>query len=231
LGVINNNRKIDIAILSIGLILSAVYLIFDAMGLMVVQNYDLIPEHYSKIEHLTIFLSLIYGYVITEYFNGWSRLFHKFKFEWDLLFYAFWTLVCFALLIEKWWSIWTNPLFTDPSLLNYIFLISNSLILYFVTVILLPHELKFDNIPIYEYYLAIKKPFLVLLASYFSFNLIVDTVLGGHSVFSALNFLRISAVGLALVGIQFEHRVIHHGIVSFAMVLLIYSFMLVGGVA
>ncbi len=230
LGIINFNRSIDILILSLGLLLAGLYLILDAMGIMILENTDLAPDHYSKVEHLTIFLSLIYGYVITEYFNGWSRLFHRFKFEWDLIFYSFWTLLCFSLLIEKWWSIWTNPLFTDPNLINYIFLISNSLILYFVTVILLPHELKFDNIPIYEYYVTIKKPFLVLLSIYFAFNLVVDIVLGGHSFFTALNLLRISAIGLSILGIRFENRVIHHSIVSLAMVLLVYSFLVVGGI-
>jgi hypothetical protein len=57
-------------------------------------------------DYLVIFLSILFGYVISVFFSGWGALIKhsgNVKIYWVHLG---WTLLVFADIIEVWWGLW-----------------------------------------------------------------------------------------------------------------------------
>lgn len=224
IGMISSAKLVQVSIQITGIILAVTYTVLDLYGIVLFDAVGQLEHSYSRIEHITIFISLLYGYVITEYFNGWAKLFQKIRKEWDVLFYWCWTLFAFLLLIEKWWSTWSSPLLSQPSILNYLIILVNSFILYLVTVVLFPRVLKQQNLPVFEYFISIKKYLYGLFAIYFSLNFMVDLYLKEIELFATLNFLRMAGVILSLLGFTYVHRLFHHSLAAIALLLTVLHF-------
>lgn len=228
-GIISASKIVQLSIQILGLILAVTYTLLDSYGIVIFDSIGQLEHSYSRIEHITIFISLLYGYVITEFFNGWAKLFQKIRLEWDVLFYWAWTLFAFLLLIEKWWSTWSSPLLSNPSILNYLVILVNSFNLYLISVVLFPRVLMQQNLPVFEYFLSVKKYLYGLFTTYFALNLLVDLTIKEIDYFVTVNYFRIIAIVLSGFGLIFLHRAFHHTLVAISLVLVTLYFLRLSG--
>lgn len=93
---------------------------------------------YSRIEFMSIFISFLYAFVISEFFVGWSRMIRNrdsIIFSLDQIAYSilfFWTLIL------NWWSLWVRMEFLGQGFYYFILIIIPIAMSYVVTVLLFP---------------------------------------------------------------------------------------------
>jgi hypothetical protein len=95
-------------------------------------------------DYLLVFISIIVGYVVTEFFAGWGGLIrnrHNVKIYW---LHLLWTFSFFFQLIENWWWLWGNRLRLAEHIYYFAFSLASPLVFYLITVFLFP-SLKQDK--------------------------------------------------------------------------------------
>lgn len=143
-------------------------------------------------DYLLVFISIIVGYVVTEFFNGWGTLLRnrkQIKFYW---LHLFWTFNFFIQLIENWWWLWGNRIKLAEHVWYFIFSLVSPLIFYLISVFLFP-KLEDDKINDFErYYYKNVNPlfslFSMLMLTYFINNIWVKE----QSIFSIDNIFCIT---------------------------------------
>ena len=130
LGMLSKNLKIHAFILGSGL-LAIFYLIYS--------DFQISPDvknpkdiNYSKAEHLAVFTSFLYGYILSKFFTGWSNIIRKSNHSKFSLIYILWTLFTFLLIVDVWWGSWLLKLYISDYLFNFLIILLSPFLLYLV---------------------------------------------------------------------------------------------------
>ena len=201
------------ALLIGSLILTGLYITLDFFNLIAETA---IRKAYSKVEHLTIFISVIYGYVITIYFDGWAGLFRLRSRSFSTTQFI-WSLFSFLFLIDIWWSSWSRTAIIAKDILHFMVFLLVPFIIYLIGVLLFP---KTDTESHETHFFANKNLFFTLFAILLVVQIVLSRLFTEHA--GLVNYLRASGVILALLAIKIRNPTFHRILVtvSFALLLL-----------
>lgn len=173
-----------------------------------------ISSGYSKIEHLTVFTSMIYGYIITLFFVGWSRLiksgFHGFSWT-----QVFWTFFAFLILIDMWWGFWNRNVYIGLSILHFIASLLTPIFIFLIAILLFPKD---EDVDYHIYFFDNKN----LIYSLFAGMLAIQI---GLSYFyqepqTQENYFRLAGITVALLSLKIQLPIYHRLLVLIGLALL-----------
>ncbi|MEQ8474201.1 MAG: hypothetical protein RIC35_23600 [Marinoscillum sp.] len=215
-GIASANRKLHISLLILGNL---------SLGALVLKNLMSFNHHfigstlnYSKVEHLTIFTSMIYGYVITVFLVGWSRMLRTstLNFSWTQFL---WSLFAFLFLIDIWWGSWFRNTHIASSLLHFLLSIATPLFTFIIGVLLFP--LKEERGDYLSHFLNNKKQIFTAFALLFLTQIVLSFFFleSGQSE----NYLRLVGFVLSIISIRVNSLLYHRLLVSIASILLVLN--------
>ncbi|MEL7005089.1 MAG: hypothetical protein AAFN93_20470 [Bacteroidota bacterium] len=122
---------------------------------------------FTHTEYLTVFSAIIFGYVGSEYFQGWGALIRNrriIKISWTHLA---WTIFSFLLFIQNWWGIWPRIKYINESLFYFMYSLVPIFIFHIISVILFPNFDKIDKLDLKEYFYDNTRWLFSIFAIYF----------------------------------------------------------------
>lgn len=212
-GIGSANKKLHIVLLVLGYLSLMTIVLRNLMSF----NHDFIKatHSYSKVEHLTIFTSMIYGYVITVFLVGWSRMLRApiKNFSWTQLL---WSIFTFLFLIDIWWGSWYRNSHVASSLLHFLLSIATPLLTFIVCALLFP--LKEERVDYLSHFMNNKASVFWAFALLF----LTQIILSFFFIESAQseNTLRFIGLLLSLISIRVNSLIYHRVLVTVAFVLL-----------
>jgi len=181
---------------------------------------------YSQIEYLTVFITIIFGVVATEYFNGWRNMLRYRKTIKIYPLHLLWTIFTFLTLIQNWYGIWPRTRFLNHGLFYFFYALVPMLVFHFITVILFPTMKVNHFIDFKQYYLENSKTFFRLYAIYFLFTIISSFIYSDIGNIFLQNALRVLGLTLALLASHFKDKVkFHYAFVTLSF-LALFQFLL-----
>lgn len=199
------------ALMLFSIALISAYITLDVFDVI---DETAIRKEYSKAEHLSIFISIIYGYVITIYFEGWGGLF-KMKSRAFSTTQFLWSLFSFLFLIDIWWNSWSRNAFIGKDILHFIVFLLVPFVIYLIGVLLFP---KTDPENYETHFFSNKRLFFSLFAILLVIQVVLSMLFTEHA--GVVNYLRFCGVLLALVAIRINHLLFHKILVITAFALL-----------
>lgn len=174
-------------------------------------------------DYLLVFISIIVGYVVTEFFSGWGGLIRNRKNVKLYWLHLCWTFNFFIQLIENWWWLWGNRLKLTENIYFFIFSLVSPLLFYLITVFLFPNINEEKELDFKSYYFKnsryIFMIFCILMCVYF----INNVVLKQQAINSIDNLFCISGFVFSLLYIVFKKEWFHvTGFVAGSIVFLTY---------
>ena len=158
-------------------------------------------------EYIIIFVSIIFGYVASEFFNGWGKLLRSRKTieaHWD---YIALTIFFFVMLIDFWWLsyLWyTKVVMNIYSLLIFL---ATPLIYFFYSILLFPHEQNMPNFNSRTHFLKNNVALYILFMILMSVSAINEYLFKTNTFYTSENIIRLLAIGICIVFIVFRKRV------------------------
>lgn len=126
-------------------------------------------------DYLLVFISIIVGYVVTEFFAGWGGLIRSRKNVTLYWLHLSWTFNFFFQLIENWWWLWGNRFKLAEHIYYFAFSLASPLVFYLISVFLFPSIKENGTTDFKTYYFKntpyIFSLFAVLMVVYFINNM------------------------------------------------------------
>ena len=202
-----------------------IILIYTSVILLIVHHVlltnnpvesNLIIEGYSKSEYLITFYSIIFGYVVFEFFTGWGKFVRNmnkitFCFEHLLL-----TIFCFSLMVSVWWISWVRVEAISTNIFFFNIVLLTPLIFYLGGCLLFPDLSEKKNYNLVEYFYKNKNLIYIIFSCYFLANILISYVFEEYIYFPNENYYRIVGVILPAVGIFIQNRWYHKSLAVFA---------------
>ncbi len=162
----------------------------------------------SFLEYIIIFVSIIFGYVASEFFNGWGRFLRnrrEIEVHWD---YVALTIFFFIMFLDFWWLSYTWYTKVVLNIFSLISFLVTPLIYFFYSILLFPHEKDMDGFNSRNHFLknnvALYTCFIILM----SISAINEYFFKTNTFYSQENLIRLSAVGICVVFMIFRKRII-----------------------
>ena len=96
-------------------------------------------------EYLAVFVSIICGYITSEYLSGWGRLFRNRKTISVDLKYLFLTFLIFILFIDFWWSTWVNYESITDNIYRFLLFLTIPFSFFLFSMVLFPSDKTVDS--------------------------------------------------------------------------------------
>jgi len=160
-------------------------------------------------DYLLVFISIIVGYVVTEFFAGWGGLIRNRK-QVDIYWlHLGWTFCFFIQLIENWWWLWGNRLKLTEHVGFFFFSLTSPLIFYLISVFLFPAITADEKLDFKKYYYKnhfwLFTLFGCLMLAYFINNVWVK----GESVTDQENLFCFVGFGFAVLSAMIKSPKFH----------------------
>lgn len=167
-------------------------------------------QGFSQVEYLTVFYTIVFGVIATEYFSGWgSMLRHRKKVSLYPV-HLVWSLFAFLTLIQNWYGIWPRVKFINTSILYFIFGLLPLFMFYLMSVVLFP-KIRFSTHQDYkQHYLENSRVLFILFAAYLLITIIASFVYEDIGDVVMQNVLRACGLALAVTGAIFHRKINYH---------------------
>ncbi|WP_258105528.1 hypothetical protein [Marinoscillum sp. MHG1-6] len=171
---------------------------------------------YSKTEHLIIFISVIYGFIITIFLEGWAGMFRmkEHAFSWTQFL---WSLFSFIFLIDIWWGSWSRNELITNSLLHFLVFLIVPFLIYLICVLLFP---KPGVVSYSNHFFSNKTLIFSLFASLLIVQIGLSYFFEEHD--KGENLFRIAGIPLAVASAKIKDTAFHKVLISVAFSLLIF---------
>lgn len=208
----------------------AIMLIYLSLDFYIIDHTDdvRVLSGYSKVEHLTIFMSFIYGYIVAKFFKGWSvivRNFHEIKISW---IHIVWSILAFLFIIDIWWGNWDYNIYIAQHFLNFIIVLTTPFLLYILVLFLFPASTE----PSIDYwvYFNQKRKYLVLVVGILLISRIAISFWFGFLYEEyPTNLLRLAGVAVTFIVWKSTSSLVHSVIFIVAVMMLLMDFVLKTG--
>lgn len=188
------------------------------LPLLSINNFS---EHFAQIEFLVIFNTIIFGFVVSEFFVGWGIILRKRRnkaYYWE---YLTWTILTFLLVIDWWWASWHRIKYINSSILYFFYSLFIILIFYFITVFLFPRDLNINKVNIESYFKKNIRWVFSLYSLLFVTMIFNSYIYHEHGLFVFQNYLRAAACILTLTVVVYNSSRLRHAILAFCWILYI----------
>ncbi|MEP4532344.1 MAG: hypothetical protein ABJ004_04610 [Cyclobacteriaceae bacterium] len=213
-GIFVQKREVHLFLLLLSLFVIVAYVISEYYGFIPLRSNNI---SYSKAEHLTIFISVIYGYVISVFLRGWSGLFQLREHAFSATQFL-WSMFSFVFLVAIWWGSWERTALITQSILHFVVFLIVPFIIYLICVLLFPNE-QTDSYS--NHFFANKQ----IIFGLFALLLIMQIALSFLFLESSRdqNYFRAGGVVLALISAKVNNLMFHKILVTVSFILLIIN--------
>lgn len=138
-------------------------------------------------DFLLVFISIVVGYVVTEFFAGWGGMIRNrvsIKVYW---LHICWTINFFFQLVVNWWWLWGNRLKITENIAFFLFTLASPFLFYVISVFLFP-SITEGKILNYKAYYFKNYPYLFAIFALLMAVYVVNNIwLKGHEILSVDN--------------------------------------------
>ena len=135
---------------------------------------------YSFEEHLTIFITFVYGVIAARFFSGWSHILQHIKTIQFSKEHLGWSILAFGILIDFWWGSWQREPYITQHLGYFLLSLTMPMMFYVLVVVLFPFKEYLDTVRLHDYFDRHKGRILLLFGGIFLLNTIIANVMEGH---------------------------------------------------
>ena len=207
-GILVKNKRHFRLILICGIMIITAYLV-QSIILPLHTNITETDSSYTKVEHLTIFVSFIYGFVVAVYLKGWSYLikdWRSIRYSWGHLI---WTLFSFIILITVWWNSWIRGGYMEAKLVDFQISLLPPLLLYMISLVIFPEKKHAKNIDLTDYFDINRKTFLRLFLIYFIVNTLLSVFFKEMTFIGFTILFRVLAILVTITALMIRNRMFH----------------------
>ncbi|MFY0600988.1 MAG: hypothetical protein JXR03_15035 [Cyclobacteriaceae bacterium] len=215
-GVFLKKRISHLVLLLFSSLLIGIYTYLDFKGWIPERP---VGDTYSKAEHLTIFISVIYGYIIAVFLKGWAGLFKLREHAFSATQFL-WSLFSFVFLIVIWWGSWERTALITQSIFHFVVFLIIPFIIYLICVLLFPKE-ETDSYS--NHFFANKTLIFGLFALLLLFQICLSFLFQESD--KDENYLRLGGIALALVSAKVNNLLFHKVLITISFVLLLLNMM------
>lgn len=175
---------------------------FITLGLHIILMGDpvVMQAGYGFEEHLTLFVTFIYGFIISRFFSGWSYILeHIRSIQFSKEHFA-WSLLAFVLLIDFWWGSWERESYITRH--EGIFFLSLLLpvIQYGLALVLFPFRQYSEHIQLKEYFHRNQKIILAMFGGMLFVNGVLAVSMEG-TWSGQENIFRMLGIGFTIIAL------------------------------
>ncbi|MDX2195979.1 MAG: hypothetical protein NW207_06140 [Cytophagales bacterium] len=172
-------------------------------------------------DYLLVFISIIVGYVCTEFFAGWGSLIRNrenVKMYW---LHLAWTINFFCQLMVNWWWLWGNRIRLTENFLYFFYTLISPVIFYIISVFLFP-TIKDGQVLDFKVYFYKNRNnifgmFGMLISAYYVNNI----WLRGQDIMSFDNIYCLTGIAFALISVAVKNELFH--VVNFCIGSVIFA--------
>lgn len=222
--VISSNKVwVHNIVVVVGLTIMLIYLSLDFGNIIHTDDVGVLSG-YSKVEHLTIFMSFIYGYIIAKFLKGWSimvRNFREIKISW---IHIVWSVLAFLFIIDIWWGNWDYNIYIAQHFLNFIIVLTTPFLLYILVLFLFPAAGDKD-IDYWEYFNQKRKYIVTVVVILLISRIAISFWFGFFNAENTTNMLRFAGIIAAFIIWKSASSIVHSVIFILSLALLLMDFL------
>ena len=208
---IKNRLHIKILLITgVGVVMA--YTLQTLINPLSIQVAPVEQTSYSKVEHLTIFVSFIYGFVVAIYLKGWSYLvtdWKALKYSWGHLL---WTVFSFFILISVWWNSWIRGGYMEDRLVYFQLSLVPPFLIYMISLVIFPVKKDLKNTDLATYFENNRRAFYQLFLIFFLLNIGLS-LLFRESVYIGYTVpFRLLATLMALIALLVKNKYFHQAL-------------------
>ena len=146
-------------------------------------------DGYSRIEYLSVFISFLYAFVISEFFVGWSRMVRSRSsmiFSFDHLVYS---MIFFWILILNWYALWGRMPYLKGGFVYFLLTILPLVIAYLASIVLFPDLEKEKDLKVY--FSSQMKIIFSAIALFTFINWLIAIGFGEIPLYSVVSLIRV----------------------------------------
>jgi hypothetical protein len=179
----------------------------------------------SKFEYVTVLMSIVIAYAISEILSGWGQLLRMRRHVRPWWPHTLWTLLVLLLLMQVWWGTWEYRHLELDRFAALLMLVAPQLAAVIAVSILMP-DLTKREVDLRAHFMENRRWFFVFAALTVALLVAVDAFIGGQPVLHAENGIRVAAIGLLLGLSRSESERVHQValVVLYALLLLFIRF-------
>jgi hypothetical protein len=173
-------------------------------------------------DFLLVFISILVGYVVTEFFAGWGGMIHNrdsVKVYW---LHICWTINFFFQLMVNWWWIWGNRIKITENIAYFLFSLASPFLFYLISVFLFPNIKDGEKLDYKAYYFKNFRHlfgiFTLLMVAY----LVNNVWLKDHDIATLDNQFAMSGLISGIVFMLVKNEIYH--IISFIFGSIVFTF-------
>lgn len=160
---------------------------------------------FSQVEYLTIFYTILFGVIASEYFVGWGNMFRqrdKVKVYW---LHMSWSIFTFLTLIQNWFGIWPRMVYINHNILYFYYGLIPMFLFYLITVVLFPSADSGVKVDYEHHYFKNARAFFILFGIYMGSAITSSLVYEDHGNVLAQNIIRSFGIALS-IGAAYYNR-------------------------
>ncbi len=221
IGIVIRNKAIQLTLLLCGSLVISAYILWSYFNQFFFDNE--LNAIYSKVEHLSIFLTFLFGFVVAEFLKGWSDMLYSRSRTKFSLTHFLWTLLSFALLIDIWWGSWNQKALIAESLINFLLLLISPFAIYLLSVLFFPKLENQEIIDYQEVFLKNKRYIFPCFAGFFLTNIAISYLFDQWELEFKENIMRGVAVILSIIAWRINNHLFHKILIVTSSILLIIN--------
>ncbi len=161
---------------------------------------------FSQVEYLTIFYTILFGVIASEYFVGWGNMFRqraKIQLYW---LHMTWSVFAFLTLIQNWFGIWPRMGYINHNILYFYYGLVPMFLFYLITVVLFPGADAGIQVDYQEHYFKNSRALFILFSIYLVSAISSSWVYEDHGNVLAQNLIRVFGIGLSLTAAYYNRN-------------------------
>ena len=164
-----------------------------------------IIDGFSQVEYLTVFNTILFGVIASEYFSGWgSMVRHRKSIKLDWLHLA-WSIFAFLTLIQNWFGIWPRIRFVNQNILYFIWALIPMFIFHLVSVVTFPSQKNIEETNFKNHFNTNSRALYVLFSIYLLSTILGSYIYDDQGNVMMQNVIRFLGIILAMVTMYFRH--------------------------
>lgn len=180
-------------------------------------------EGYGLTEHLTIFLTLVYGVIASRFISGWSHILQHIRTIQFSREHLAWSFFAFALLIDFWWGSWLRESYIRQHLGYFLLSLALPILFYAQVVVLFPFREYLDKIQLHDYFELHHRWIMALFGCILLVNAITANVMEDHWL-SPENVYRLIGILLVIMVLSFRSTSLRRfSLVAASLLLIVHT--------
>lgn len=165
---------------------------------------------FTHTEYLTVFSAIIFGYVGSEYFQGWGTLIRNRRIIKVYWHHIFWTIFSFLLFIQNWWGIWPRIAYINESIFYFMYSLVPIFIFHLISVVLFPDFSKRSKLDMKDYFYQNTRWLFSIFTIYFIITITSSFVYPDIGDVTVQNIIRSAGIALSVSAAYFhKNKVLH----------------------